>query len=277
MATSSADLVADASWGTVRAAPDVRLAHALRSITGWLEAEPAPVRRVERPPAGMAVILSFGPALHVTDADGVRTTVTSFVVGLQDTASLTEHDGRGHGVQLDLTAAGAYALFGTSVAALRGGVQALGDTSALAVDRIVDRLLDAPNPATRMETVHEEVTAAIADGPCLSPEIAWADAVLRRTAGGARIGALADELGWSGRRLVDRFAREIGTTPKAFARLLRFRRAHDQLVARPATSLATLAADCGYADQPHFTRDFRAFAGCTPTELVAEVLAATST
>ena len=73
--------------------------------------------------------------------------------------------------------------------------------------------------------------------------------------------------------MVERFRREVGTTPKAFARLLRFRHAYDTLISTPTTSLARLSADCGYADQSHFNREFRAFAGCTPTELIAEVLA----
>jgi AraC-like DNA-binding protein len=35
-----------------------------------------------------------------------------------------------------------------------------------------------------------------------------------------------------------------------------------------APDLATLAYDLGYADQPHLTREVRALAGVTPSELL---------
>jgi AraC-like DNA-binding protein len=37
-----------------------------------------------------------------------------------------------------------------------------------------------------------------------------------------------------------------------------------------STSLGSLALSAGYYDQPHFNRDFRSFAGCTPAELIRE-------
>ena len=35
-------------------------------------------------------------------------------------------------------------------------------------------------------------------------------------------------------------------------------------------SLATIAADCGYADQAHMAREWRALAGASPTQWLAD-------
>ena len=84
---------------------------------------------------------------------------------------------------------------------------------------------------------------------------------------------LVRDAGWSRRHFTSRFTRATGLRPKAFARVLRFQRAKELLV-RPDASLAAIALDAGYYDQAHLNRDFRAFAGCTPTELMARRLPA---
>ena len=85
-----------------------------------------------------------------------------------------------------------------------------------------------------------------------------------------RIAALAETVGWSRSRLVDRFRREIGVPPKTVARIARFRSAVDAMGAGE-TSLARVAAESGYADQSHFNRDVRALTGWTPAELLADI------
>ena len=78
----------------------------VRRYANWHEVVDEPVRRWETPTGGVSVILSFGPAMRVSSASAsLPTTVTSFVVGMYDEPALTEHDGVGHGVQVDLTAA----------------------------------------------------------------------------------------------------------------------------------------------------------------------------
>ncbi|HKQ18270.1 MAG TPA: helix-turn-helix domain-containing protein [Candidatus Eisenbacteria bacterium] len=59
------------------------------------------------------------------------------------------------------------------------------------------------------------------------------------------------------------FRRYFGFPPSVFRSEQRFRRAL-LLLADPATPLATVALDAGYADQAHLTRDFKARTGASP-------------
>jgi AraC-like DNA-binding protein len=86
------------------------------------------------------------------------------------------------------------------------------------------------------------------------------------------IGDLADEVGWSHKHLVTQFTEQIGLTPKVLARVLRFGRAAHLLQQSHRGQLAEIANACGYFDQAHFTRDFHAFAGVTPTQLLSSQL-----
>ena len=53
-------------------------------------------------------------------------------------------------------------------------------------------------------------------------------------------------------------------TPKAFGRLRALRARRSRCCARGA-GLAEAAYACGYADQPHMNRDFRALYGAPPS------------
>ena len=123
------------------------------------------------------------------------------------------------------------------------------------MDEILLRLALAATPAT--------------DVPA---EVGWAWRQLLRTGGAVRVSDLAAGTGWSGRHLTSRFRAEIGLTPKAAARVVRFDRARKLLVTSVNTDyrLADLAADCGYFDQAHLAREFRALAGCPPSQWLAE-------
>src|SRR6266700_2158579 len=97
---------------------------------------------------------------------------------------------------------------------------------------------------------------------------------LLREGGALRVSELAAGTGWSGRHLTSRFRAEIGLTPKAAARVIRFDRARKRLVHKLTAGgdylLADLAADCGYFDQAHLAREVRALAGGPPSQWLAE-------
>jgi AraC-like DNA-binding protein len=86
---------------------------------------------------------------------------------------------------------------------------------------------------------------------------------------GSRVDRLADSLGISDRQLRRRFHQEVGYGPKTLDRVLRFRRlvAQAGAVAAGESDLARIAADLGYADQAHMTRDCLRLSGLTPSAL----------
>ena len=65
------------------------------------------------------------------------------------------------------------------------------------------------------------------------------------------------------RQLERRFARNFGLSPKEWLRVKRFEGSLVKLV-DDRESLASVAADAGYADQSHMTRDYRRATGLTP-------------
>jgi AraC-like DNA-binding protein len=68
-----------------------------------------------------------------------------------------------------------------------------------------------------------------------------------------------------GLRTLQRLVREqLGLTPKWLIRRYRMQEAAAALAAPDAPSLADLAAELGFADQAHLTREFRAVIGETP-------------
>jgi AraC-like DNA-binding protein len=97
-----------------------------------------------------------------------------------------------------------------------------------------------------------------------------ATALIERAHGALSVGALVTALGVNERRLQRVFDDAVGIGPKQVARVTRFRTAVRKVSADRAASLSRIAAETGYADQAHFTRDFVALAGITPTEFRAE-------
>jgi len=240
-------------------APHPALAPHIRSLAGWHERTGAPVRRAELPGARIVLVISFGPTL---DVDGRR--FGSFVAGLHDAPALTEHAGEGHGIQAYLTPLGARRLLGMPMGELTRQVVELEDLIGGAAHELAERLATAADWRTRFALLERTIAERTLRTPPVPPELEWAWRRLHDTDGAVPIGGLADELGWSRRHLAATVRRELGMAPKPLARLLRFERAVQCL--RGGAELADAALDSGYYDQAHFNRDFKAFAGVTPTQ-----------
>jgi AraC-like DNA-binding protein len=245
-----------------RAAPAALQPHVLGYL-GYHERTPGPLRRLELPSGEVHVIISFGPEVRCP------VPVTSFVAAPHTTHAIVDSDGEQHGVEVRLTPLGTHMLLGVPMHELADRVVPLEDVLGRGGAELPERLHAAGSWPARFALLDRLLARRLDEArrPDAGVEHSWWRLV--QSHGGASIEALADEVGWSRRHLFARFRDHTGLPPKVFARILRFQRAATLMTDAGGPSLCEIALDCGYYDQAHLNRDFRAFAGRTPTDLMA--------
>jgi AraC-like DNA-binding protein len=242
----------------------------VRDYEDFRERSAAPLRRREIAVPDPVVIVDFGEGWDVgADGDAPLEHHGSFAAGVGDRPSVVEHAGRARCMQVNLTPLGARRLLGVPLAELTNLVVPLDELLGPAARDLAEQLAAAAGREERFALLEGLLLARAADSAPGRPDVAWAWRRLVQSGGGLPVAALAEELGCSRRHLAARFGAEVGLPPKAYARLLRFRRAADALLSGGERGLADVAAACGYADQSHLNREFRVFAGTTPSELLA--------
>jgi AraC-like DNA-binding protein len=259
----------------VSAKPQAHLLEHVRRYCGYWERTPTPLRRREVPSGEATLIISFGPdiaLLSPVDPDGPAERRTSFVAGIDDAYAITEHAGEQHGIEVNLSPLGAGMLLGVSMGHVGNRVIELDDLLGPDAERLTARLYEAASWEARFALLDAILSERLDSARAPRPGVAWAWRSLVDSAGRIPIGALASELGWSHRRLTTRFREEVGVAPKLFARILRFERALGLLKRDDGRGFAEIAYSCGYADQAHFNRDFRSFAGSPPSDFLGRRL-----
>jgi AraC-like DNA-binding protein len=250
----------------VRGVPAPALRGMVSAYSGFREETSGPLRRREGPGTDVVLLISFEDEWLI---DGER--LTSFVAGLHDRQVTTEHGGRSFGMQIDLVPHAARMLFGMPMHTLARCKVPLEDV--LDDPFLVERLHDADDWAVRFRLLDEMLTVRLAEAPPPAAGVTWAWRRLAETDGRMAIGDLAGELGWSRKRIVARFREEIGLSPKAAARILRFERARRNAERSQSPDWARIAVECGYYDQSHLINEFRAVTDRTPATFFQDEVA----
>jgi AraC-like DNA-binding protein len=94
-----------------------------------------------------------------------------------------------------------------------------------------------------------------------------AAAAMLQSRGNVGVADVAARSAVSPRHLERVFQEQVGVSPKVFGRLLRLD--HALQLGSPECNWSQVAGACGYFDQSHMVRDFRALTGATPVEFVA--------
>ncbi len=243
-----------------------------RSVSAlWVCRQTSESRRLERvlptATAQLVINLAEDETRQYDIADPTRCLRASgaVVCGPRTGHSIIDTDEQSDVVGVCFTAAGLLDVIEADASCVAGQDVALGDLwGERTARRLREQLLDASTPDARLDLLEAALRAAWRARRAHAAT-RYGVATLVAHPDVARIGPIAAAAGVSPRHFIDRFTREVGITPKRFARVQRFQQAVQRAHAGRTTPWGALAADCGFADQAHLVHEFREFSGVTPT------------
>jgi AraC-like DNA-binding protein len=148
----------------------------------------------------------------------------------------------------------------------------------LAADKfphLTDGLLEKLNDSQDFEeaiTVYENRLKNLGENPDLvDKKVARAIELIEQTSGEIKIAEIAERLNLSPRQLERRFKASSGLSPKQFARTRRFRATAVGLVENDNFNWANRAAEMGFTDQAHLTREFVSVTKRSPNSFAKKV------
>lgn len=214
-------------------------------------------------------VLQYPVCLIVISAEYAR------CYGVSSGLSTTTLAGEGWAVGVMCAPAAGFLLANASVAAYTDRFVDLADVLGAHGERLVDRIRTVMAPEPRSTEAHRAAMKAYGDAlrhllP-VDPEGELVNRLVAFVEGNSdvtRVAQVCAEFAVSERSLQRLVQRRLGLTPKWLIQRRRLHEAAERLRSR-STSLAEVAAALGYADQPHFIRDFSRVTSFTPGEFAA--------
>lgn len=289
-------------WRMAQRSADPRLQAYVR---GYLASEGClPKLLIERhiPSLEVAIILNFASphrTLDTSDPNQVTEHRGAWVVGLQNHHRLCEAVGERDFMVIRFNPIGAHLFLRTPMDLLVDRKVELEEIDGPFARWFTSRVQGAPGWAARFDLVESMIAERIASARQPSSALIHAWQRLQDTPSAIDLEMLSSQSGCSRRHWIAQFHRNVGMPPKMIARIRRFNLTIDTInrigrnavrhpeskpyldrertcdsydARKPEVRWANIAVDCGYYDQSHFIKEFRAFAGLTPLEFLRQTL-----
>lgn len=144
------------------------------------------------------------------------------------------------------------------------------DLSLFFNDSLADALAEQPGIAQRIALIEKRLLFYLQHHPIeMERAIGYAVAQIDRHQGLLPIGRLASEINLCERQLERKFKQHTGFTPKAYSRIVQFRKASELLRAGSFDNLLSIAIEAGYYDVSHLSREIKKMSGGTPLSFLA--------
>lgn len=131
-----------------------------------------------------------------------------------------------------------------------------------------ERLRELKDVKLRFETVETFLLKKFQSRFLVNPCVEYALQEIIRQPDQISLGLLNQKIGYSQKHFIEMFKRQVGITPKAYLKIIRFQKAINEIEQHKDVDWALISQDCGFYDQAHFINDFKFFSGFTPEEYV---------
>jgi AraC-like DNA-binding protein len=219
------------------------------------------------PTGGFGIVFNFADVMRL---DGNLLSSPISLDGANTISRKMEFSGTFELLGIRFREGGAYPFFAMPLAELRNEVAILD-----ALDRpsslrdLYGRLVEAHSLAERISLIEQWLIRCLSQGKDRESLIPATLAALKQMVNPSveplAMPQLAEQFAISQRQLERLYQNQVGFSPKQYTQLLRIQTARLALKKINGESITRLAADLGFYDQSHFTREFNAVIGVTPS------------
>jgi AraC-like DNA-binding protein len=157
------------------------------------------------------------------------------------------------------------AVFGIDATVLTNSCISPSQIAARQERDITEQLLNTATTSQQIDLICEYLWDKIRQNSLLADKlIRYAVSQLISSDGHVSLDSILKNLPLSPRNFERRFLRQVGITPKLFQRICQFQGSVSDLENGSYGKLSDIAFENGYADQSHFIRSFKEFAGLSP-------------
>jgi AraC-like DNA-binding protein len=135
---------------------------------------------------------------------------------------------------------------------------------------VINDVKNAADLDERVKVVEEFLIKQLRQHRKYDSKIDEAVKLIRSTKGMLSIEEICAKSGFSKKQLERKFESSVGAMPKIFSRITRFLYICQHLDEQRNKSLTALTHECGFYDQAHFIKEFKAFSDFTPKEFFAK-------
>lgn len=157
-------------------------------------------------------------------------------------------------------------IFGMNATELTDTCLDAGEMARLQGTPLPDMLLSTRNIHQQLDMLYDYLIKLIHRNDQQDNFLPYVISRMIQSRGNISLKALQEELCMTERSFERKFSQGIGTSPKLFSRICRFQASLHQLRTGEFQKLSDIAFEHDYADQSHFIRSFKEFAGFSPNK-----------